>query len=119
MESFVNEVRSFLKCYMYTGLVLGPSALEAVIAVTAVGVQGGLLSLLEVRTLFIGVNDSSTLMRLTRTRAFALLTIALLWAITPAMACVLPGATMTPTERECCHHMAEQCGITDATAKRF
>ncbi|PYX59968.1 MAG: hypothetical protein DMG76_03935 [Acidobacteria bacterium] len=100
-------------------MVLGPSALEAVIAVTAVGVQGGLLSLLEVRSLFIGVNDSSTLMRLTRTRAFALLTIALLWAITPAMACVLPGATMTPTERECCHHMAEQCGITDATAKRF
>src|ERR1035438_3597160 len=49
-------------------------------------------------------------MRVTRVRAFALLTIALLWAITPAMACVLPGATMTPAERECCHHMAEQCG---------
>src|SRR5947209_18704241 len=49
-------------------------------------------------------------MRLTRTRAFVLLTIALFWAITPAMACVLPGATMTPAERECCHHMAEQCG---------
>ncbi|MGB9202948.1 MAG: hypothetical protein WCB94_03125 [Terriglobales bacterium] len=45
-----------------------------------------------------------------RIRAFALLTIALLWAITPAMACVLPGATMTPAERECCHHMAQQCG---------
>lgn len=51
-----------------------------------------------------------TLMRMTRTRAFALLTIAFLWAITPAMACVLPGVTMTPAERECCHHMAEQCG---------
>ena len=50
------------------------------------------------------------LMRVTRTRAFALLTVAVLWAITPAMACVLPGATMTPAERECCHHMAEQCG---------
>jgi hypothetical protein len=49
-------------------------------------------------------------MRVTRTRAFALLTISLLWAITPAMACVLPGVTMTPAERECCHHMAEQCG---------
>jgi hypothetical protein len=49
-------------------------------------------------------------MRVTRIRAFVLLTIALLWAITPAMACVLPGATMTPAERECCHHMAEQCG---------
>jgi hypothetical protein len=51
-----------------------------------------------------------TLIRVTRTRAFALLAIALLWAVTPAVACVLPGATMTPAERECCHHMAEQCG---------
>jgi len=50
------------------------------------------------------------LMRVTRIRAFALLTIALLWAITPAMACVLPGATMTPAEQECCHRMAELCG---------
>jgi hypothetical protein len=49
-------------------------------------------------------------MRVTRNQAFALLTIALLWAITPVMACVLPTATMTPAERECCHHMAEQCG---------
>ena len=59
---------------------------------------------------FVVVRKSSTLMRVTRIRAFALLTIALLWAITPAMACVLPSATMTPAERECCHHMAEQCG---------
>lgn len=59
---------------------------------------------------FVVVRKSSTLMRVTRIRAFVLLTIALLWAITPAMACVLPGATMTPAERECCHHMAEQCG---------
>jgi hypothetical protein len=49
-------------------------------------------------------------MMVTKTRAFALLTIALLWAVTPVMACVLPGVTMTPAERECCHHMAEQCG---------
>ena len=58
------------------------------------------------------VSGSSKLMRMTRTRGFALLTIALLWAVTPAVACVLPGATMTPAERECCHHMAEQCGST-------
>jgi hypothetical protein len=63
-----------------------------------------------IKNLFIAVSESSTLMKVTRIRAFALLTIALLWAITPAMACVLPGATMTPAERECCHHMAEQCG---------
>ncbi|HYL13677.1 MAG TPA: hypothetical protein VEV41_11620 [Terriglobales bacterium] len=51
-------------------------------------------------------------MKVTRTRAFALLTIALLWAMTPAIACVLPGTTLSPAERECCHHMAEQCGST-------
>ena len=55
-------------------------------------------------------------MQVTRIRAFALLTIALLWAITPAMACVLPGATMTPAERACCHHMAEQCGSSKMPA---
>src|SRR5215467_9649174 len=55
-------------------------------------------------------------MRVTRARAFALLTIAFLWAITPVMACVLPGATMTPAERECCHHMAEQCGSSTMPA---
>ena len=84
--------------------------LGAVIGVTALVVQGGLSSCLEVRTLFIVVSQSSTLMKVTRTRAFALLAITLLWAVTPAVACVLPGATMTPAERECCHHMAEQCG---------
>src|ERR1700747_3012607 len=49
-------------------------------------------------------------MRMTKIRAFVLLTIGLLVGIKPAVACVLPGATMTPVERECCHHMAEQCG---------
>ena len=28
----------------------------------------------------------------------------------PAMACLIPGAEMTATERECCKRMAEQCG---------
>jgi hypothetical protein len=65
-----------------------------------------------VRSNLFAVLRKRTLMRVTRTRAFALLAIALLWAVTPAMACVLPGATMTPAERECCHHMAEQCGST-------
>ena len=46
----------------------------------------------------------------TRVRAALLLSIVLLWVVTPAIACVLPGATLTPAERECCHHMAGQCG---------
>lgn len=62
------------------------------------------------RGLSIAVRKRGTLMGMTRARALALLAIALLWAITPTMACVLPGATMTPAEHECCHRMAEQCG---------
>ena len=81
----------------------------AVIAVTAVVIHVGLTLRFVIRTVYRS-QKRSTLMRVTRVRAFALLTIALLWAITPAMACVLPGATITPAERECCHHMAEQCG---------
>src|SRR5947208_445627 len=46
----------------------------------------------------------------TRLRAALLLSIVLMWVASPAIACVLPGATLTPAERECCHHMAEQCG---------
>src|SRR5438067_3224714 len=46
----------------------------------------------------------------TRGRAALLLSIVLMWVASPAIACVLPGATLTPVERECCHHMAEQCG---------
>ena len=48
----------------------------------------------------------------TRIRAAFLLSIVLMWVATPAIACVLPGATLTPAEKECCHHMAQQCGQT-------
>ena len=46
----------------------------------------------------------------TRVRAALLLSIVLMWVASPAIACVFSGATLTPAERECCHHMAEQCG---------
>ena len=36
--------------------------------------------------------------------------LALLLAALPAMACTVPGATMTAAERDCCKRMAEQCG---------
>jgi hypothetical protein len=36
--------------------------------------------------------------------------LALMLAALPLAACVLPGAEMTPAERECCKNMAEQCG---------
>jgi len=34
----------------------------------------------------------------------------LLWAVTPAMACWLPGFAPPPAESECCHHRAGHCG---------
>ena len=36
--------------------------------------------------------------------------LALMLAGLPVAACVLPGASMTSAERECCKKMAEQCG---------
>jgi hypothetical protein len=36
--------------------------------------------------------------------------IAVLWAVTPAIACLMPIHQMTPAERECCLKMAQQCG---------
>ena len=79
------------------------------ITVAAVVVRG-LTSELEGVLCFSKSAEAVQIMRMTRTRAFALLTIALLWAITPALACVLRGATLTVAEQKCCQHMAEQCG---------
>jgi len=36
--------------------------------------------------------------------------IAVLWAVTPAIACLVPMHQMTPAEHECCLKMAQQCG---------
>ena len=47
-----------------------------------------------------------------RVRALVLVSIVLLWVAAPAVACVLPGVTLAPAERECCHHMAQPCGQT-------
>jgi hypothetical protein len=52
------------------------------------------------------------MIRVSRVRALVLVSIVLLWVAAPAVACVLPGVTLTPAERECCHHMAQHCGQT-------
>ena len=36
--------------------------------------------------------------------------VAVLWAVTPVVACLLPTRLLTPAERECCRKMAQQCG---------
>jgi hypothetical protein len=53
---------------------------------------------------------SGTLMRVSRVGALTMTLIAVLWAVTPAVACLLPAHQMTPAEHECCHKMAQQCG---------
>lgn len=49
-------------------------------------------------------------MQVSRTGAFAMLVTVVLWAATPAVACLLPMGPMTPAEHECCQKMAHQCG---------
>lgn len=43
-----------------------------------------------------------------RKLVYLLMTITVLSA--PLFACTLPGFTMSEAEKECCHHMAGQCG---------
>ena len=47
-----------------------------------------------------------------RASAFAVALIMVLWAVTPALACLLPRQEMTTAEHECCQRMAGQCGST-------
>ena len=36
--------------------------------------------------------------------------VAVLWAVTPVVACLLPTRPLTQAEHECCLKMAQQCG---------
>lgn len=38
------------------------------------------------------------------------LAVAMFWAITPTMACLMPEMAMTAAEHECCKKMAAMCG---------
>jgi hypothetical protein len=49
-------------------------------------------------------------MRVNRAGALMMTMIAVLWAVTPAIACLVPMHQMTPAEHECCLKMAQQCG---------
>src|SRR4051812_37741521 len=49
-------------------------------------------------------------MHVSRKGALAMLVVTVLWAVTPAIACMIPVRPMTQAEHECCKKMAEQCG---------
>lgn len=45
-----------------------------------------------------------------RTFAIGMTFLVMLWAASPALACLLPGRAMTTAEHACCKKMAEMCG---------
>jgi hypothetical protein len=49
-------------------------------------------------------------------RQFGVLVLLLVTCLTPAMACMVPDAQMTPQERACCHAMINQCGQMEMPA---
>ena len=49
-------------------------------------------------------------MHVNRVGALAMLMVTVLWAVTPALACLVPMRPMTQAEHECCKKMAQQCG---------
>lgn len=49
-------------------------------------------------------------MRVSRTGALTMLAITVLWAATPAIACLVPMHQMTKAEHDCCLKMAQECG---------
>jgi hypothetical protein len=51
-----------------------------------------------------------------RFRQIGVVTMLLLLSVVPAMACLIPGATMTAQERACCRSMGARCGQPDMPA---
>jgi hypothetical protein len=49
-------------------------------------------------------------MRVSRAGALTMLVITVLWAATPAIACLIPMHQMTKAEHDCCMKMAQECG---------
>ncbi len=49
-------------------------------------------------------------MQVSRKGALTMLVATVLWAVTPAIACMIPLRPMTQAEHECCKKMAQQCG---------
>jgi len=49
-------------------------------------------------------------MHVSRAGALMMLVITVLWAATPAIACLVPMHKMTKAEHDCCMKMAQECG---------
>jgi hypothetical protein len=53
-----------------------------------------------------------------RSRAAVAIGAVLLWAVTPALACLLPCFAVAPAKQECSRHMAMHCERSMVTAGR-
>src|SRR5579859_1650024 len=53
-----------------------------------------------------------------RSRVAVAIGAVLLWAVTPALACILPCFAVAPAKQECSRHMAMHCGRLMVTAGR-
>jgi len=53
-----------------------------------------------------------------RIRVTVAIAAVLLWAVTPALACLLPCLAIAPAKQECSHHMAMHCERSMVTAGR-
>ena len=49
-------------------------------------------------------------MRVTKSGALTMLVVTVIWAATPAIACLVPMHQMTKAEHDCCLKMAQECG---------
>jgi hypothetical protein len=65
---------------------------------------------LSVTCLLLGDGQGYRLVKVNRIRTTVVLGAVLLWAVTPALACLLPGFVPSPAERKCCQNMAGHCG---------
>ena len=57
-------------------------------------------------------------MFVSRSRVALAIAAVLLWAVTPALACLLPCFAVAPAKQECSRHMAMHCGRSMVTAGR-
>jgi len=56
------------------------------------------------------VAKRNRLVSMIKSGALTMVVVTVLWAVAPALACLLPANQMTPAEHECCERMAGQCG---------
>lgn len=62
--------------------------------------------------------EEPRLVLVTRVRVTLAVGAVLLWAVTPALACLLPCLATTPAKQECSHHMVMHCGRSMMAAGR-